>query len=60
MDGKSAVCMANKDKDNKHTSHITSRMYFVRNNEEWNIQKTVWCEGGIQLEYIGTKNGRED
>ena len=29
---KSAMCMANNDKYTKHTSHITRRVYFVRNS----------------------------
>ena len=31
---KSAVCMTNNGKDNKHTIHISRRMNFVRNGEE--------------------------
>ena len=55
---KSAVCMANNGKENKHTRHITRRIYFVRNFEERNLHKTVWCEGGLKLSEIGTKNFR--
>ena len=35
-------------------------MNLVRYGEEWNLQNTVWCEGGIHLAEIGTKNFRED
>ena len=35
-------------------------MHYVRNGEEWNLQNTVWCEGGIQLAGIGTNNVRQD
>ena len=52
--------MENNDKDTKRTRHITRRMYFVRNAEEFNIYKTVWCEGGLNLANIGTKNCREE
>ena len=35
-------------------------MHLLRNGEEWIFYKTVWCEGGMQLAYIGTNNIRED
>ena len=57
---KSAVFMSNNCKDTKHTIHIFRRMCFVRNGKKWNLYKTVWCEGGLQLEYIVTNNVRED
>ena len=60
LDGKSTVCMYNNGKDTKHTRHIYRRMHFVRNGEEWNIHKTVWCELGLKLADIRTKNVRED
>ena len=50
--------MANNYKDTKHTRHISRRMHFVRNGEECNLHNTAWCEVGLQLAYIGTKNGR--
>ena len=31
LDNESPVCMSNNGKDAKHTSHISSRMHFVRN-----------------------------
>ena len=31
LDGKSAMCMAKKGKDTKHTRHIARIMHFVRN-----------------------------
>ena len=57
---KEAIYMDNNGKETKHTRHITRRMHFVRNDEECNFHKTVWCEGGLQLEEIGTKNIKED
>ena len=40
--------------------HLHSRrMYLVRNGEKCKIQKINWCEGGLQLEDIGTKNVSE-
>ena len=52
--------MAKNGKDTKNTRYISKRIHFVRNIEEFNMHKTEWCEGGLQLEYIGTKNIRED
>ena len=56
LDRKLAMCMANNGKDTKHTRHISRRMYFVRNGEKCKMHKIYWCEGGLQLAYIGTKN----
>ena len=33
LNSKSAVCMANNGKDNKHAIHIARRVNFVRNGE---------------------------
>ena len=60
LDRKSSICMANNGKDAKHTRHISRRIHFVRNVEECNFQNTVWCEGGMKLADIGTKNVREN
>ena len=56
LDSKSAMCMANNGKDSKHTRHISSRINFLRNGENCRMQKIDWCEGGLQLAYIPTKN----
>ena len=56
LDSKSAICMANNGKDTKHTRHIARRMHFVRNGEKCKMHKIDWCEVGLQLEDIGTKN----
>ena len=47
--------MAKDGKDNNHTRHIASRMYFVRNGEKCKMYKIDWCERGLQLAYIGAK-----
>ena len=60
MDSKSSVCMAKNGNDTKHTRHISIRMQYVRNCEDFNLHKPVWCEVGLKLSDIGTKNGRED
>ena len=58
-DGKSAICMANNGRDTKHTRHISRRMLFVRNEEKCKMQKIKWCEEGLQLADISTKNVSE-
>ena len=52
--------MDKNGKDTKNTRNIFRRVHFVRNGEEYNMHKIVWCEVGLQLSYIGTKNVRED
>ena len=59
LDGKSAMCMANNGKDTKHTRHIARRIHFVRNGENCKMHKIEWCEGGLQLADMGTKNVSE-
>ena len=56
---KSAQCMAKNGRDTKHTRHIARRMHFVRNGEKCKIQKIEWCEVGLKLADIGTKNVSE-
>ena len=51
--------MVKNGKDTKHTRHIARKMHFVRDGEKSNMHKIVWCEGGLQLEDIGTKNVSE-
>ena len=59
LDSKSAMCMAKNGKDTKHTRHIARRMHFVRNGEKIKMHKIDWCEGGLKLADIGTKNVSE-
>ena len=59
LDSKSAMCMAMNGKDTKHTRHIARRMHFVRNGEKCKMHNIDWCEGGLQLADIGTKNVSE-
>ena len=59
LDSKPAMCMANNGKDTKHIRNISRRMHFVRNGEKCKMQKIDWCEGGLQLADIGTKNVSE-
>ena len=48
--------MAKNVKNTKNTRHITRIMHFVRNEETCKMHKIDWCEGGLQLAHIGTKN----
>ena len=57
---KSSICMANNDKDTKHTRHIDRIIHYVRNSNEYNIHKKLWCEGDLKLIDIVTKIVRED
>ena len=56
LDSKSSVCMAKDGKDTKHTKHIEIIFYFVRNGENCKMHKIDWCEGGLKLADIVTKN----
>ena len=60
LDRKLTVCMTNNGKYTKHTRYISREINFVRNGEEWNLHKIVWCEGYMKLEDIGTNNVEED
>ena len=51
--------MDKNGKDNKHTRHIARRMHFAMNGERCNMHKVDWCEGGLQLADIVTKNVSE-
>ena len=56
MDDKCSVCIDNNGKDSKHTSHVARRVNFLRNGENCKMHKVDWCEGGLQLADIATKN----
>ena len=53
------MCMDNNSNNTKHTRHIARRMHFLRNGEKCKIHDIDWCEGGLQLEVIGTNNVSE-
>ena len=48
--------MAKNGKNIKHTRRIASRMYFISNREKCKMHKIDWCEGGLKLADIYTKN----
>ena len=56
LDSKSYMRMANNGRGTKHTSCITRRIHFVRNGEKCKMHKIDWCEGGLYLADIATKN----
>ena len=59
LDSKSTMCMSKNGNDTKHTRHIARRMHFLRNGEKCKMHKIYWCEGGLQLSDIVTKNVSE-
>ena len=60
LDRSFAVCMANNGKDTNHTRKIYIWVHFVRNGEKWKMRKVDWCEGGLKLADIATKNVGEN
>ena len=56
LNSESAMCMGKNSKETKHTRHIERRMNFVRNGEKCKMHKIDWCERGLQLADIATKN----
>ena len=56
LDIKSAMCMAKNGKDTKYTRNISRRMHLLRNLEKCKMHKIDWCEGGLHLTDIYTKN----
>ena len=56
LDSKSHMYLANTGKDTKHTSQISNIMDLVRNGEKFKMRKIDWCEGGLQLSDISTRN----
>ena len=60
LDSKYAACMDKNVQDANHTSHITRSVHFVRNGENSKMSKIDWCEGGMQLADIATKNFDEN
>ena len=56
LDSKSSVCKAKNGRDTKQKKHISRRMYLVRDGEKWKMHNNDWCEVGLQLSDIATKN----
>ena len=60
LDSKYAVCMSNNGKDTNNTRHISRRVHFVRNGDKCKMHKIDWCEVGLRLSEIATKNFGEN
>ena len=56
MDINFSVCMDNNGKNNNQTRHISRRVHFVRNDENWKMHKIYCCKGGLKLADIATNN----
>ena len=48
--------MSNNGKYNKHIRHIARRVHLVRNCDKYKLHKIDWCEVGLKLSDIATKN----
>ena len=48
--------MAKNGKDTNHIRQIARRVNFVRNSENVKMHNIEWCEGGLHLVEIATKN----
>ena len=51
--------MAKNGKDTKHIKQIARKIHLVSNGKKFKTHKIDWCEGGLQLADIGTKNVSE-
>ena len=60
LDGNYAVFMDKNRKNTNHTQHIYRGVNFVRNGERFKMHRIDWCEEGLQLAYIATKNVGEN
>ena len=52
--------MSNNVKDTNNTGNIDRRVYLVRDSEKCKMNKIDWCEVGMSLSGISTKNVREN
>ena len=60
LDSKSSVCMDKNGKYTNHTRHTSRWVNFVRNGGNFQMHKIDWCEGGLILADIVTKNVGEN
>ena len=56
LDSKYDICIANNGKNTKHTRQIARIMHIVRNGKKCKMHNIYWCQGGLQLAEIATKN----
>ena len=60
LDSKSSVYISKNGKDNKHTRHIERILHLIMNFENCRMQNIGWCEGGMKLADIYTRNVGEN
>ena len=60
LDSNSDVCMAKNGNYTKKTRHIYRRVHSLSKGENHKMHKIDWCEGGLQLVDIETKNVGEN
>ena len=61
MASKYDMCMDKNGKDTNNTTHIARIIHLLINGENFKIHKIDWCEGGLQLADIATRNfGKHD
>ena len=48
--------MSKNGNDTKHKSSIARRVHSLRNGENYKMKNIDWCEGGLQLSDIATRN----
>ena len=56
LDRNSNVCMSKNGKYTNHTRHFARRVHLVRDGKIFKMHRIDWCEGGLQLVEIATKN----
>ena len=56
LDSKSAVCIAKNGKYAKHTMQISRIVQLVINGNKCKMHNIDWCEVGLKLSNIATKN----
>ena len=56
LDGNYDMFMSNNGKDTNDTRHIARRIHLVRYGEKCKMHKIGWCEGGLKLADIYTRN----
>ena len=52
--------MDNIGNDTNNTRHISRRVHFLRIEKKCKMHKIEWCEGGMHLSDISTKNVSEN
>ena len=56
LDSRSTMFMTKNGKDTKNTRYIARRIYLVRNGRKYKMHNIDWCERGLKLADIASKN----